>query len=179
MSDDAMLGGEPARFTHDGKEWLFASCDLECELRYQSLHAAWARNQIEAARSLVSPESHAADLDRHVEHVEGNRFAFGGPLSLRFLLSDAGAVEYLALLAAKAGCRAAGKGALDRLRRGDRAAFDRLIRLVLGRDFPNLFGAQEAPSSSPEAATPTPCTTDSSSSSQASPGARAALRSSA
>lgn len=178
MSDDLLLGTEPARFPRPEGDWLFASCDLECELRYQTIHTAWARNQIEAARAMLSPAAYATDVDRHVEHVEGNRFAFGDTLSLRFLTTDHGAVEYLAMLAARAGCRAASKQALDRLRRGDRSAFDELARLVLGRDFPNLFAAPQASSSlAPE--TPPPSTNGSSSPSVRSPGASPAEKSSA
>lgn len=173
MSDVDLLAPEPVTFTPPGQEkpWTFAPCDLECELRFQSEHQRWARNQIEAMKAGVSPATYAEDVDRFVSHVSGNRFAFGGPLSLAFLLTDQGATIYLSLLAAKAGCRAASEANLSALRRKDRAAWDRALADVLRRDFPNLMAPRAgADSSSPEAETPSPSTTGSSSSSREDPG---------
>lgn len=169
MSDADLLDPQPIEFQPlpGGKTWAFAVCDLATELLYQSRHQAWARNQFEAMRGSVSAQSHEADLDRFVQQVSANRFAFGGPLSLAFLLSSEGAAEYLALLASKAGCKAASKSAIEALRRRDKGSYDAMLLQVLRRDFPNHWPPPpEGDSSSPEAATPSPSTTDSTSSSR-------------
>lgn len=171
MSDANFLLAAPIEFAPKGQTqpWLFAACDLECELRFQTQHEAWARNRLEAMKAFVSPQANQQDQDRFVQHVSANRFAFGAQLSIAFLLSDAGSVEYLTLLAGKAGCRAAGKEALEKLRRSDRPEFDRLVEMMLRRDFPNLLTPAEG-GPSPAPATRSPSTTESSSSSVASPG---------
>jgi hypothetical protein len=170
MSDADLLLDEAVEFPREGEQpWAFAACDLETELRFQAEHQRWARNQLETMKAGVAAAAYHAALDVHVEHVEGNRFAFGGGLSLAFLTTDQGLAEYLILLAGKANCRAVTREKLAALRRRDRPAWDELAGRVLRRDFPNLFAAPEA-SSSAAPATPSPSTTESSSCSPGSPG---------
>lgn len=162
MSDASFLAPQPYLWEHQGKTYAFAVPDLELELIYQAEHEAWARNRLEATRGKVDRDVHAADVARHVEMVAANRFAFRGPLSMSFLGSEAGLVEYLLLLGLKGGRERPTREFLRGLARSDRTAWGRLVDEVLARDFPEALATPPA--------TPAPSTSASSSSSPASPG---------
>lgn len=161
----------PLDFDLGDKTYPLACPDHELELYFQARHEAWARNRIEAAAGLVGERAHRTDVEVFASQRASNRFAFGGPLSMAFVLSDEGMAEYLLLLSQKGqkekGGGAFSKASLRQLKRETPAEWDRLVGLVLGRDFPNVM-AGTGPSPAPE--TPTSTTSGSSSSSAESPG---------
>jgi len=170
MSDTA-LAPRAVPWEYQGKGYLLGHTDLDLELLFQTAHERWARNRLEARREGLPEDVYFADLSAYHDQTAGNAFAFGGPLSLRFLATTAGQVEYL-LLKLQKGAAAGGERAtrdfLLGLLRDDRAAWDRLVGEVLARDFPLVFRVA-LPSAGQ--ATPSRSTGGSVSSSRASPAA--------
>lgn len=179
MNGPDVLACAPTPFEHAGKTYHLARPDHELELLFQARHEAWARNRIEATAALVGEKAYRADLESFGTRRDANRFAFGSPLSMAFLLSDDGMAEYVLLLSQKGqkegGGALFGKAQLVKLRRQDEPEWERLTDAVVRRDFPNLLPATAPPSRPPE--TPASTTNGSSSSSAAGPGTEPAERS--
>lgn len=175
MSAAEVIAQNPTPFEYAGLTYQLAVADYELELYFQSRHEAWTRNRIEATAAQVSEASYRADCEVFATQRAANRFAFGSALSLSWLLSDEGMSEYLTLLTQK-GKKEKGGVTFDReglrqTRRDDPAAWDRLVRVVLERDFPNLLA--------PTTAKPAGTTNGSSNCSPENPGSRAERKSSA
>ena len=167
-----MLLQQPLEWIYPGNEktkfkgrYLLGHADLAFELFFQAAHERWSRVRIEARRAGMSEDMYLTDLDGFQEMVSENRFAFGTKMSMRFILTDAGMIEYLFLKIQKGqtlGGDPIEKEQLQKLWKEDIAAFDELAKMVLRHDFPNQFGrAQEAsaPTESPSASSTTaaPC----------------------
>lgn len=165
-------------FEYHGKTYNLGVADYELELYYQARHEAWVRNRIEATSGMVSADVHRTDVDAFARQRAGNLFAFRSQLSMQWLLSDEGFSEYVALLSGKGKKEQGGalftRETLRMMRKEDRPEWDRLVKVIVGRDFPNLMG----PASSEEQ-TPPLTTNESSSSSVANPGSWADAKSSA
>lgn len=174
MSDAQMLLQQPTTFTAGDLSLSLAVCDLEVELLVQAEHEAWARNRLEATRGKVGNAVYQADVGRMVEAIAANRFAFGGSLSIDWLSSSVGEVEYVLLLAQKAKTEAKVKQSVSReqlrkAQRGDKAGWVKAMEVLFRRDFPNLMPPEVTPSSGDQGI-PAPSTSASSSSSADAPG---------
>jgi hypothetical protein len=165
-----LLGSRPLSWAYQGATYLFASPDLDDELLYQAEHEAWAWSRVEAARAKVSPDVYASRCARLETMVAGNQFAFGGPLSIQFLASRAGMVEFLLLMGLKGGGERPTREGLTRIARSDPKEWDRLTDQVLRREFPNLMTPETAAPSSGAQETPSPSITESGCSSPGAPG---------
>jgi hypothetical protein len=168
MSANATEAGLPVPWSYQDKTYQLGHTDFELELYFELAQESWALNRIEAGHSRVGDSAYFAQVQAHGDRVAGNRFAFGGSLSLQFLATRAGQFEYLLLKLQKG--QQAGGARMDRdklqvIMRADKPAFDKLAEEVLGRDFPTVFRRE-----SPTPATPTPSSTESVSSSEESPG---------
>lgn len=171
----------PTDFPLGDQSYPLARADHELELYYQARHEAWARNRIEATRGMVGDAAYRADCETFAQRRDGNRFAFGSQLSLAWLTSDEGMIEYVLLLSQKGkkekGGAAFTQQQLRRMKKDEPAEWERLTRAVLERDFPFLL--TPAPTTGgPTPATPASTTNGSSSCSAASPGSTAEPRSS-
>lgn len=168
MSDTNFLDPRPIEWSYNNKTYTLGVTDIDAELRFQAIHERWALNRLEVLQAGVSSASAQAAMDRYVNHLEANRFAFGSNLSLQFLTSDVGTIEYLVLLSAMKKTPIP-RATLQHLARRERKIFNDLANQVLERDFPNPEAqseeSEEEASTSPAAATLTPSTTASSSSS--------------
>ena len=177
MTDPEVLAQTPTAFDWQGRTYQIGVADYEAELFFQARHEAWTRNRIEATAGMVNDNVHRADVDAFARQRAGNLFAFEGQLSMQWLLSDEGFAEYLVILTGKGkkerGGHVMSRDDVRRMKKTDREVHDRLVRLVLGRDFPNLL----APAS-PAEPTPPSTTSASSSSSVANPGSWADAKSS-
>ena len=178
MTDPEVLAQTPTAFEWQGKTYQIGVADYEAELFFQARHEAWTRNRIEATAALTAEAVYRGDVDSFARMRAGNLFAFGGPLSLQWLLSDEGFAEYLVILTGKGkkerGGHVLGTQDVRRMKKTDAAAHDRLVKLVLGRDFPNPM----APASSDDR-TPPSTTSASSNSCPENPGSWADAKSSA
>lgn len=177
MSAAEVIAQAPTPFEYEKKTYQLGVADYDLELYLQARHEAWARNRIEAAAGQISDHAYRADCEVFATQRAGNLFAFGTPLSLAWVLSDEGMAEYVVLLSQKGkkekGGPAFGADELRRMRKEDAASWDRLVRLVVGRDFPNVRLPAPAP------ATPPDTTSESSSCSPENPGASPEKKSSA
>lgn len=173
MSGDAemLLGGAapPDSWAQGGRTYLLARPAIEEELLFQTRHVAWARNQLEATRAFVGRDAYTQDVAAFGESRDANRHAFGGHLSLQFVLSRAGMARWAWLLIMKGGGERTTIEALEQVAREDPAAWDVLAELLIGRDFPFLAAPKEGPPSG-AGETPPPSTSAPSSSSPGSPG---------
>jgi len=137
MNNNDLLAAAPLEFECAAGTFALAVPDHELELLFQARHEAWARNRIEATKALVSAEAYQADVEVFASRRDSNRFAYAGPLSLSWLLSDAGMVEYVLLLAQKAG-KSPRRETLFAMKKADPDDWQRLIDVVLRRDFPKV-----------------------------------------
>lgn len=174
-----VLAQAPAPFEWRGRTYNLGVADYELELYLQARHEAWARNRLEATAGQISDHAYRTDCEVFAGRRDGNLFAFGSPLSMTWLLSDEGMSEYLVLLTQKgqkeAGGAAFTKDDLRRVRREEPAAWERLVRLVVGRDFPNV----KLPEPGKAPATQSPTTNGCSGSSAGAPTSRTEEKSSA
>ncbi len=172
---------QPTDFPLGELNYPLARADHELELYFQSRHEAWARNRIEATRAMVGDAAYRADCETFAERRDANRFAFGAHLSLQWLTSDEGMIEYVLLLSAKGkkerGGAAFTKPQLRQMKKAAPEDWERLTREVLTRDFPFLM-IPPPTTGGPTPETPPSTTSGSSSSSQGSPTLRAGQRSS-
>lgn len=150
-----VLAQTPTPFEHAGQTYQLGVADYELELYLQARHEAWARNRIEATAAQVGGAAYRTDCEVFASRRDGNLFAFGTPLSLTWLLSDEGMSEYLVLITQKGQKEQRGaaftKDGLRQMRRQDAPAWERLVRLVVGRDFPNVsLPAPRAPATPPD-----------------------------
>jgi len=162
--------GAAIEWADGGRAHSLAALDIEAELAFQQQmeEAAWAR--------LPRPGHPARQeaVDALLAKVVGNEFAFGGPLCLRYLNTQAGIAAYLHFLLARGHRLTGGKAAMPapkeqlekRLRDEALAGEDaprpltELWLRAVARDFPL---AQRGPSpSSATTATPAPSTPGSS-----------------
>jgi hypothetical protein len=143
--------------------YLLGHTDLAFELYFQAAHERWARVRLESRRGGMSEDMYLTDLDGFQEMVNENRFAFGTKMSMRWLLSNPGMVEYLLLKIQKGqtlGGDPIDRDMLTQVSRDDPKAFDEVVTRVLRNDFPNQFGrapeasAAESPSASSMTAVP-------------------------
>lgn len=148
--DANRLGRITLSWEHDGVKYPIAPPDLDVELIFQSLHEAWAINQLEARKSRIGKEAYRELSAQQADALDGNAFAFGGDKSFRFLVSNLGMAEYFGLLMDRAGGPVMAKTKLLALARsGDEApaseealAWGRLWKPVMRRDHPNRFAPE-------------------------------------
>lgn len=165
MSDASLLGS-PLVWSHEGKEYHLAVPDFDLELLFQSIHERWARNRIEAMAGGISEDAHRQNLALFVEQVSTNHFAFMGRLSLAFVTTDQGMMEYLQLLSQKGQKEKGGPvlsmPMLRSLRRQRAEAWNDLTRQVLTRDFPifQLAPVASTPEQEPTTGTSSPSSAD-------------------
>lgn len=129
----------PLVWSHGGKDYPLAIPDFDLELLFQSIHERWTRNRVEAMVGGISEEAHRQNLAMFLEQVATNHFAFMGRLSLAFVTTDHGMMEYIRLLSQK-GQNEQGGPLLDvhflrQLKRQTPEAWDDLAGQVLRRDF--------------------------------------------
>jgi len=138
---DANLAQRPVEWIYRGRMFLLGHTDLDLELFFQTVHERWARNRLEARRKGITDDAFRADLEMLEDRIDSNRFAFGTTLSMRWLLSPAGIVEYL-LLKIQKGQTQGGEPIMRQdlvtLQRDDPDAWNALVDQVLRNDFPNL-----------------------------------------
>lgn len=151
---EAALSTMPIEWQVGGKTHSVAPRDIDCELMFAARHRAWAANDLEAIRGMVSPAHYASRLAHLGQMSVSNEFAFGGPISESFLVTREGMVEYALLLLQKGAVanrvEPITRAALDALSRADGPEWQSLWREVLLRDFPLLAARmglkREAPS---------------------------------
>lgn len=140
-----------------GKVYTLPPLDLDAELAFQQAleDAAWSR--------LPKPghPARAEAVDGMIGKVAGNEFAFGGPMCLRALNTNAGVASYLHFLMFRGHKVTGGKAAVPppaadlerRLREEAHAGEGAAVPLtelwlkVVARDFPFSRSASPSPSS--------------------------------
>lgn len=176
MTPSEVIAQTPAPFEYEGQTYQLGVADYDLELYVQARHEAWVRNRIEASAGQVSERAYRADCEVFATQRASNLFAFASPLSLAWLLSDEGMSDYVVLLSQKGkkekGGAAFTQQQLRSMRKDDKPSWERLVRLVVGRDFPNVTLPEQAP------ATPPSTTSGSSNCSAENPSSRTEERSS-
>jgi hypothetical protein len=142
-SDAGKILQQPLQWRYGNRNYLLGPCDVEMELYFQAIHEGWSRNRLESRKRFMSIDMYLTDVSEFQESVDENRFAFGGKISMRWLLCPVGFLEYVILKMqlgqTKFGGDPPDRDFMAKLQRDNDPAWIALEKMVLRNDFPNLI----------------------------------------
>lgn len=168
---NAQINGRPLTWSFGDRKFLLPPANLRFEDVFQSKHEAWARARLESNKTFLPDDAYQQDLELFMDRVCADDFAWRSPLSLKFIQSKHGRLEYMWLkiqMGKAVGGMDCTLDELTEMSRQDADGFLQIYRDCLKQDFPDFFLEKKEASPSP---TTEQSTESYSSTSQASPGA--------